>query len=51
VFNKAHDRGLDSMQLRQGIAAAAGGGEVKKEKEPEKGSKGGIFKKLFRDKK
>jgi curved DNA-binding protein CbpA len=51
VFNKAHDRGLDSVPLRQGIAAAAGGGEVKKEKEPEKGSKGGFFKKLFKDKK
>jgi curved DNA-binding protein CbpA len=49
VFNKAQDRGLDSKQLRQGIAAAQSGGEVKKE--PEKESGGGIFKKLFGDKK
>ncbi len=50
VFKKAQDRGLDSVQLRKGIEAA-GRGEVKEEKEPEKGPKGGIFKKIFKDKK
>jgi len=51
VFNKARDRGLDSAQLRQAIAAAASEGEVKKEKELDKGSKGGIFSRIFKDNK
>ncbi|HET6364999.1 MAG TPA: DUF4388 domain-containing protein [Nitrospirota bacterium] len=50
VFIKAQAMGLDSKQLRQGIAATQSIGEAKKEKEPEKKSSGGIFKKLFKDK-
>jgi curved DNA-binding protein CbpA len=49
VFIKAQAMGLESKQLRQGIAATESSGEV--EKEPEKKSSGGIFKKLFKDKK
>jgi Flp pilus assembly protein TadD len=51
VFNKAQDRGLDSVELRQAIATATSGEEVKKERELEKRTKGGIFKKLFKDNK
>jgi hypothetical protein len=48
VFIKAQATGLDSKQLREGIAETESGGEV--EKEPVKKSSGGIFKKLFKDK-
>jgi curved DNA-binding protein CbpA len=51
VFNKARNRGLDSVELRQVIAAVSSGGEMEKRGKPEKGSKSGIFGKLFKDNK